>query len=183
MTTPRFPLPVLGSSAPVEPQAVDLPDEASFAPGRQPGSEHGYGRSYWRSVEEQLHGEAALPHRDQEFPPGAFDVPKGFARRDFLQLMGASVALAGLTACTEKPVERILAYNKAPDGVVPGNPLHYATAFVQDGLALGVLATSWEGRPVKVEGNPSHPISRGTTGPHAQGEPVLHEGGRVVKRV
>ena len=68
MTTPRFPLPVLGSSAPVEPQAVDLPDEASFAPGPQPGSEHGYGRAYWRSLEEQLHGEAALPHRDQEFP-------------------------------------------------------------------------------------------------------------------
>ena len=170
MTTPRFPLPVLGSSAPVEPRAVDLPDEASFAPGRQPGSEHGYGRSYWRSLEEQLHGESALPHRDQEFPPGAFDVPRGFARRDFLQLMGASVALAGLTACTEKPVERILAYNKVPDGVVPGNPTHYATAFVQDGIGLGVLATSWEGRPTKVEGNPGHPISRGTTGPHAQAE-------------
>ncbi|HVP60779.1 MAG TPA: TAT-variant-translocated molybdopterin oxidoreductase [Myxococcaceae bacterium] len=170
MTTPRFPLPVLGESAPVEPQAVDLPDEASFAPGRQPGSEHGFGRTYWRSVEEQLHGEAALPHRDQEFPPGAFDVPKGFARRDFLQLMGASVALAGLTACTEKPVEKILAYTKAPDGMVPGNPLHYATALVQDGLALGVLATSWEGRPVKVEGNPTHPVSRGATGPHAQAE-------------
>ena len=170
MTTHRFPLPVLGPSAPVEPQAVDLPDEASFAPGRQPGSEHGYGRSYWRSVEEQLHGEAALPHRDQEFPPGAFDVPKGFARRDFLQLMGASVALAGLTACTEKPVERILAFNKAPDGMVPGNPQHYATAVVQNGLALGILATSWEGRPVKVEGNPTHPVSRGSTGPHAQAE-------------
>ena len=170
MNTPRFPLPVLGSSAPVDPPAVDLPDEASFAPGREPGSEHGYGRSYWRSVEEELHGDTALPHRDQEFPPGAFDAPKGFARRDFLQLMGASVALAGLTACTEKPVERILAYTKTPDGVVPGNALHYATALMQDGLALGVLATSWEGRPVKVEGNPTHPVSRGTTGPHAQAE-------------
>ena len=170
MTTPRFPLPVLGSSAPVDPPAVELPDEASFAPGRTPGAEHGYGRSYWRSVEEQLHGDAALPHRDQEFPPGAFDAPKGFARRDFLQLMGASVALAGLTACTEKPVEQILAYTKTPEGMVPGNPFHYATALVQDGIALGVLATSWEGRPVKVEGNPSHPVSRGATGPHVQAE-------------
>ncbi|MGZ6076813.1 MAG: TAT-variant-translocated molybdopterin oxidoreductase [Myxococcaceae bacterium] len=170
MTTPRFPLPVLGASTPVEPQAVALPDEASFHPGRPPGSEHGFGRTYWRSVEEQLHGEAALPHRDEEFPPGAFDVPKGFARRDFLQLMGASVALAGLTACTEKPVEKILAYTKAPDGMVPGNPLHYASALVHEGLAAGVLATSWEGRPVKVEGNPTHPVSRGATGPHAQAE-------------
>jgi len=170
MTSHRFPLPVLGQSAAPEPAAVELPDEASFAPGREPGGEHGFGRTYWRSVEEELHGEAALPHRDQEFPPGAFDVPKGFARRDFLQLMGASVALAGLTACTEKPVERILAYTKTPDGMVPGNPTHYATALVQDGMALGVLATSWEGRPTKVEGNPTHPVSRGTTGPHAQAE-------------
>ena len=123
MTTPRFPLPVLGQGAPVEPEAVDIPDEASLAPGRQPGSEHGYGRTYWRSLEEQLHGEAALPHRDQEFPPGAFDAPKGFARRDFLQLMGASVALAWLTACTEKPVEKLVTYTKVPDGLVPGNPL------------------------------------------------------------
>ena len=170
MTTPRFPLPVLGSSAPVDPPAVELPDEASFAPGRTPGSEHGYGRSYWRSVEEQLHGDAALPGRDQEFPPGAFDAPKGFARRDFLQLMGASVALAGLTACTEKPVEKILAYTKTPEGMVPGNPFHYATALVQDGIGLGVLSTSWEGRPVKVEGNPTHPVSRGSTGPQVQAE-------------
>ena len=170
MTTPRFPLPVLGQGAPVEPEAVDIPDEASLAPGREPGSEHGYGRTYWRSLEERLHGETALPHRDQEFPPGAFDAPKGFARRDFLQLMGASVALAGLTACTEKPVEKLVTYTKVPDGLVPGNPLHYATAVVQNGIALGILTTSWEGRPVKVEGNPSHPVSRGTTGPHAQAE-------------
>jgi molybdopterin-containing oxidoreductase family iron-sulfur binding subunit len=170
MTTHRFPLPVLGAGVSPEPAAVDLPDEASFAPGRQPGSEHGYGRTYWRSLEEKLHGEAALPHRDQEFPPGAFDVPRGFARRDFLQLMGASVALAGLTACTEKPVEKILAYNKTPDGMVPGNALHYATALMHEGMATGILATSWEGRPVKVEGNPSHPVSRGNTGPHAQAE-------------
>ena len=176
MTPTRFPLPVLGSepsTAAAEPSApalVDLPDEASFAPGRVVGSEHGYGRTYWRSVEEQLHGDAALPDKDREFPPGAFDVPKGFARRDFLQLMGASVALAGLTACTEKPVERILAYTKTPNGVTPGNPLHYATALSRDGLAIGVLVTSWEGRPVKVEGNPTHPLNRGSTGPQDQAE-------------
>ena len=170
MTPHRFPLPVLGAGPAPEPPANDVPDEASFAPGRLPGDEHGYGRSYWRSMEEQLQGETAVPDRDREFPPGAFDAPKGFARRDFLQLMGASVALAGLTACTEKPVERILSYTRTPDGLVPGNPLHYATALMRDGLAVGVLATSWEGRPVKVEGNPSHPFNRGSTGPHDQAE-------------
>jgi MoCo/4Fe-4S cofactor protein with predicted Tat translocation signal len=172
MTPTRFPLPVLGNpgQSPASPTPVEIPDESQFAPGRTPGEEHGYGRRYWRSVEEKLQGEAALPDRDREFPLGAFDVPKGFARRDFLQLMGASVALAGLTACTQKPVERILAYTKTPDGLTPGNPLHYATAAVREGLAVGVLVTSWEGRPVKVEGNPSHPLNRGSTGPQEQAE-------------
>jgi MoCo/4Fe-4S cofactor protein with predicted Tat translocation signal len=172
MTPTRFPLPVLGNpgQSSASPTPVEIPDESQFAPGRTPGEEHGYGRSYWRSVEEKLQGEAALPDRDREFPLGAFDVPKGFARRDFLQLMGASVALAGLTACTQKPVERILAYTKTPDGLTPGNPLHYATAAVREGLAVGVLVTSWEGRPVKVEGNPSHPLNRGSTGPQEQAE-------------
>src|SRR5512132_1597338 len=149
MTPTRFPLPVLGNPGhnPSHPAPLETHDESQFAPGRQPGDEHGYGRSYWRSIEEKVQGEAALPDRDREFPPGAFDVPRGFARRDFLQLMGASVALAGLAACTQKPVERTLAYTKTPDGLTPGNPLHYATAAVREGLAVGVLVTSWEGRP------------------------------------
>ncbi|HZW88663.1 MAG TPA: 4Fe-4S dicluster domain-containing protein, partial [Myxococcaceae bacterium] len=68
------------------------------------------------------------------------------------------------------PVERILAYGMTPDGMVPGNANHYASALMQNGIGLGIVATSWEGRPVKVEGNPTHPVSRGTTGPHAQAE-------------
>ncbi|HMK72788.1 MAG TPA: TAT-variant-translocated molybdopterin oxidoreductase, partial [Myxococcaceae bacterium] len=130
--------------------------------------EHGYGRTYWRSMEERLAGDAAPAGGGNEFPEGHFDVPTGFERRDFLQLMGASIALAGITACTEKPVERVLAYTRAPEGLAPGNPLHYATAYERDGIGMGLVVTSWEGRPTKVEGNPSHPGSKGATGPAEQ---------------
>jgi molybdopterin-containing oxidoreductase family iron-sulfur binding subunit len=170
MTPTRFPLPVVADekSVPLSAAATEAPlDEARFAPERTPG-EHGYGRTYWRTLEEKALGPDAILNRDREFSPGQLDVPTGFQRRDFLQLMGASLALAGITACTEKPVERVLAYTKTPDGIAPGNPLHYATASSRDGLATGLLVTSWEGRPTKVEGNPSHPGSRGTTGPAEQ---------------
>src|SRR5271169_6813049 len=115
----KFALPVLADTESVPLSETALPeapaDEAHFAPQRTPG-EHGYGRTYWRSIEESLHGPEAISDRGSEFAPGALDMPTGFQRRDFLQLMGASVALAGLTACTEKPVERILAYTRTPDG-------------------------------------------------------------------
>ncbi len=164
----KFALPVLADTESVPlseaPSSQTPPDEAHFAPHRTPG-EHGYGRTYWRSMEERLDGPLGS---DREFSPGQMDVPTGFQRRDFLQLMGASVALAGLTACTEKPVQRILAYTRTPDGLAPGNPLHYATACARDGVATGLLVTAWEGRPTKVEGNPTHPGSRGVTGPAEQ---------------
>jgi MoCo/4Fe-4S cofactor protein with predicted Tat translocation signal len=171
MKPTRFPLPVIADakSVPLSPPAPkELPlDEAQFAPHNTPG-EHGYGRTYWRSLEEKALGPEAIHNRESEFGPGQLDVPTGFQRRDFLQLMGASLALAGITACTEKPVERVLAYTKTPDGLAPGNALHYATAYARDGIATGLLVTAWEGRPTKVEGNPSHPGSRGTTGPAEQ---------------
>ena len=171
MTPTRFPLPVIADAASAAPSPAappaEAPDEASFAPGRTPG-EHGYGRTYWRSLEERLGGGPRPGEAEAEFAPGALDVPTGFQRRDFLQLMGASVALAGITACTEKPVERVLAYTRAPEGLAPGNPLHYATGHARDGIGTGLLVTAWEGRPTKVEGNPSHPSSKGATGPAEQ---------------
>ncbi len=77
--------------------------------------------------------------------------------------MGASLALAGLTACTKQPAEKILPYVRQPEDVVPGRPLFFATALGHDGYARGVLVESHEGRPTKVEGNPDHPLSLGAT--------------------
>ncbi len=90
-----------------------------------------------------------------------FEDPKG--RREFMTLMGASLALAGLTACTKQPEEKILPYVRQPEQLVPGRPLFFATAAGHDGYARGILVESHEGRPTKVEGNPDHPASLGAS--------------------
>src|SRR5262249_2369699 len=75
----------------------------------------------------------------------------------------ASLALAGLTACTRQPTEKIVPYVKQPEEIVPGRPLFFATAVTEGGYANGVLVESHMGRPTKVEGNPDHPGSLGAT--------------------
>ena len=77
--------------------------------------------------------------------------------------MGASLALAGLTACTRQPTEKITPYARQPEEIVPGKPLFYATAMPLDGIGTGLLVESHEGRPTKIEGNPDHPASLGAT--------------------
>jgi molybdopterin-containing oxidoreductase family iron-sulfur binding subunit len=89
-------------------------------------------------------------------------------RRAFLKLMGASLALAGMTGCTKQPPEQILPYSRQPEEIVPGRPLYFATAMTVGGRATGLLVESHEGRPTKIEGNPSHPASLGATDVFAQ---------------
>ncbi|MBX7158560.1 MAG: 4Fe-4S dicluster domain-containing protein [Verrucomicrobiae bacterium] len=84
-------------------------------------------------------------------------------RRHFLTIMSASIALAGLNGCTRQPIEQILPYVKQPENLIPGQPLYFATAMVLNGFATGILAESHEGRPTKIEGNPQHPFSLGST--------------------
>jgi molybdopterin-containing oxidoreductase family iron-sulfur binding subunit len=121
------------------------------------------GRRYWKSLEELAQSPAFLEFLHREFPEQAsrFEDPKG--RREFLTLMGASLALAGLTGCTRQPTETILPYVRQPEEIVPGRPLFFATAVAPDGYARGVLVESHEGRPTKIEGNPDHPMSLGAT--------------------
>jgi Fe-S-cluster-containing dehydrogenase component len=92
---------------------------------------------------------------------------RGVSRRRFLELMAASSALAGLTACAP-PREQIVPYVRPPEQVVPGKPLYFATAHVLSGFADGILVESQLGRPIKVEGNPQHPASLGGTDAFAQ---------------
>jgi len=101
---------------------------------------------------------------EREFPMGAAETADGMDRRTFVQLLGTSLALSGLAGCPRAPPEKILPYTRQPPDLTPGNPLHYATAFATGAYATGVLATSWEGRPTKIEGNPLHPSSRGAAG-------------------
>jgi MoCo/4Fe-4S cofactor protein with predicted Tat translocation signal len=124
------------------------------------------GRQFWRSLEELAGTPAFQELLDREFPRGASEWrdPKG--RRTFLKLMGASLALGGLTSCQfdwKQPQEKIVPYVKQPEVVIPGRAIYFATAITQDGYATGLLVESHEGRPTKIEGNPDHPASLGAT--------------------
>ena len=124
---------------------------------------------YWRSMDELAGTEEFQSFMEKEFPQHVEEVKANpVSRRKFLKLMGASIALAGATACTRQPSEKIIPYVLAPEEVVPGKPLYYASAYVHDGVANGILAESHMGRPTKVEGNPEHPASLGSTDVFAQ---------------
>jgi MoCo/4Fe-4S cofactor protein with predicted Tat translocation signal len=118
---------------------------------------------YWRSLEELASTAEFRAFVEDEFPNRTPDWNDPSSRRRFLTLMGASVALAGASACTVQPKEVIVPYVRQPEELVPGNPLFYATAMSAAGVATGLLIESHLGRPTKVEGNPQHPASLGAT--------------------
>ena len=98
----------------------------------------------------------------EEFPDGAAVWDDAVSRRNFLRLMGASLALAGLSGCEQKtPPQEIVPYVKAPEQTEPGRPTFFTSTMPFDGYGRGVLALSREGRPIKIEGNPDHPASLG----------------------
>jgi molybdopterin-containing oxidoreductase family iron-sulfur binding subunit len=126
---------------------------------------------FWRSLDELTESEDVKTWLHREFPEKASEFTDPEGRRQFLQLMGASVALAGLSsACTRQPAEAIVPYAKAPEVFIPGKPVYFATVLSTDGAAQGVLVESHMGRPTKIEGNPDHPGSLGSTDHLAQAE-------------
>lgn len=127
-----------------------------------------HGQAYWRSLEELAETDAFQELLHREFPRYASEWRSPLGRRRFLQLMSASLALAGLGACTRQPTETIVPYVRAPEEIVPGKPLFFATAMPLSGVASALLVESHEGRPTKVEGNPEHPASLGATDLFAQ---------------
>lgn len=126
------------------------------------------GRDYWRSLEEVAATPGFEEFLHREFPRQASEWQPGMSRRRFLQLMGASLALAGLSACASPPAERIVPAVTAPEGGEAGKPLYFATAMPMGGYGLGLLVQSHANRPIKVEGNPDHPASLGATDAFAQ---------------
>ncbi len=126
------------------------------------------GPEYWRSLEE-LAGSADFQEAlHREFPKGASEWVDSVSRRGFLQVMGASMALAGMTGCVRLPLEPIVPYVRQPEEVVPGRPMFYATAMTLGGYASPLLVESHLGRPTKIEGNEQHPASLGGTDIFAQ---------------
>jgi molybdopterin-containing oxidoreductase family iron-sulfur binding subunit len=126
------------------------------------------GRHYWRSLEEVAETPEFKEFLYREFPQGAAEWNDQLSRRNFLKVMGASLALAGLTGCSGQPTEKILPYVRQPEELIPGNPLFYASAMTLGGYATGVIVESHEGRPTKIEGNPDHPASLGSSDVWAQ---------------
>jgi molybdopterin-containing oxidoreductase family iron-sulfur binding subunit len=116
-----------------------------------------HGREYWRSLEDLAQTDAFQDLMHREFPRYASEWEDVDGRRNFIKLMGASLALAGLTACTRQPTELITPYVRQPEELVPGRPMIFATAMPLGSSSTGLLVESHEGRPTKVEGNAMHP--------------------------
>ncbi len=128
------------------------------------------GRRYWRSLDELADTDEFRDFLHREFPREASVWDDGIlSRRHFLHLMGASLALAGVSGCSNQPHnEPIVPFVRQPENMTLGEPLHFATSMPESGGALGLLVTSREGRPIKIEGNPDHPSSLGSTDHIAQ---------------
>jgi len=152
----------------IELDVID-PEDAEDAPDES-------GPTFWRhaaqsrpdepsAADEQPDGDASSDASGSpEFGPGQSESPGGSSRRQFLQLMGASMAMAGLVGC-RRPEEKILPYVRKPEEVLPGNSQQYATGMPFRDVLRPVLVESHEGRPSKVEGNGEHPVGQtGTSG-------------------
>lgn len=141
------------------------------------------GKKVWRSIDEWSDSSEFREHFEKEFPHGAVEMHRAFenagtamdkdgvgaeSRREFLKIMGASMALAGVAVIPgcRRPEGKILAYGKTvPEDMIPGKPLYYATTFPRPGGgADGLVVETHEGRPTKIEGNPLHPMNRGRIG-------------------
>jgi len=123
------------------------------------------GKKYWRSLEEFADTPEFRAKLEREFPQGAAELEGNeVSRRGFMQFMGASVALAGLglTGC-RRPELHMVPYTKGVEWQVPGNALHYATSMPRRGGAIPLIATTYNGRPTKLEGNPNVPGFNGAT--------------------
>lgn len=128
------------------------------------------GKAYWRSLEEYSGTPEFRRWADREFPEGASEFwGDGVSRRSFLRLMGASMALAGvgLSGC-RRPEAHMVPFRETPEWMVPGKKVRYASAMPGRRGATPLLVTSFEGRPIKIEGNPLHPLADGGTGTFAQ---------------
>lgn len=129
------------------------------------------GKRYWRSLDELADTPEFRQHVEQEFANYDPDEMLKPTRRSMVKLMAASTALAGvsgLTGCRRWPKETLAPYNERPEDMIPGVPEHYASMMELGGVSRPVIVTSFDGRPIKIEGNPEHPMSNGKTGVYEQ---------------
>jgi len=128
----------------------------------------GKGPSMWRTLEDRNRNQEELKQLAEEEQPGGFITdllsPETLiSRRSFVQGSSIAALAAGLQGCVRRPINEILPYSKAPEQLIPGVPSHFATVTARGRDALGVVVTSHDGRPTKVEGNEAHRSSFGGT--------------------
>lgn len=128
------------------------------------------GEAFWRELEALAADPALRGLLEREYPALFARTGPGLERREFLQLLGGSLGVMGLAACTRQPDEVIVPFARAPEYLVPGQPRSFASTLTLAGNAVGVLVESHMGRPTKVEGNPDHPASLGATDALCQAE-------------
>ncbi len=128
------------------------------------------GKRYWRSLGELSDTPEFRAWMEREFPAGAAQLEGDeWSRRGFLKMMGASMALAGfgLSSC-RRPESHLVPFTKSVEWTIPGKPVYYATAMPRRTGAMPLVATTVDGRPIKIDGNPLHPASGGATDAFAQ---------------
>src|SRR5450432_2982493 len=127
------------------------------------------GKKYWRSLDE-LEGTPGFHEMlEREFPAQTSEWIDPVSRRGFMKLMGASLALAGLSGCTKQPDEPIFPYVRQPEDLILGKPVYFASAFPFPTGAVPLLVKTDAYRPIKVDGNPEHPYNRGSSDAITQG--------------
>lgn len=127
------------------------------------------GKKLWRSVDELENTPEFQAAVEREFPAAAQEWVDPVSRRGFLKIMGASMALAGLAGCTKQPDEPIYPYVKAPEDLILGKPMYFASANPLPTGAVPLLVKSDEFRPIKIDGNPDHAYNRGSSDVFSQG--------------
>ena len=123
------------------------------------------GKRYWRSLEELAEKPGFHEMLAREFPRQASEWVDSVSRRGFLKLAGASLAMAGLAGCTKQPDEPIYPYVKQPEDLVLGKPMYFATAYPFPSGAIPLLVKSDAFRPIKIDGNPEHPLYKDGVNP------------------
>jgi molybdopterin-containing oxidoreductase family iron-sulfur binding subunit len=118
-------------------------------------------KQYWKSGEERDAQENFLDAARDEFSEPVVALSDGFDRRDFLKGAGFAVAAATLTGCNRAPVEKAIPLLVQPEDLVPGKAYFYASTCDGCSAACGTLVKNRDSRPIKLEGNPEHPVTRG----------------------
>ena len=117
-------------------------------------------KRYWRSPEELARPRSAAPAGD-ETPAPMFEIETSVDRRRFMQLAGFAVGGAALAGCSRGIEHGVMPYLVRPEEITPGKPYWYASVCGACPAGCGILAKARDGRPIKLEGNPEHPVSRG----------------------